>query len=149
MNNTGFKSLFFINRFVSLYFPVVRLMAVEDELRGGAIPDIRPRILTDQVCACVYVFYHPYLPKQSCPKPDFIIPTSHPEHWAEPGQGKRSRASCTSPVPIFPKFDSVTSEIAFHDFLDTPQGTMKTVQMAKGQEMNGSSFICSLWRNSR
>lgn len=38
-------------------------MAVEDELRGGAIPDIRPRILTDQVCACVYVFYHPYLPK--------------------------------------------------------------------------------------
>ncbi|CAF99358.1 unnamed protein product, partial [Tetraodon nigroviridis] len=59
---------------------ISRLMAVEDELRGGAIPDIRPRILTDQVCACVYVFYHPYLPKQSCPKPDFIIPTSHPEH---------------------------------------------------------------------
>uniref|UniRef100_A0A8C5EHH8 Ras/Rap GTPase-activating protein SynGAP-like n=1 Tax=Gouania willdenowi TaxID=441366 RepID=A0A8C5EHH8_GOUWI len=26
-----------------------RLMAVEDELRGGAIPDIKPRILTDQV----------------------------------------------------------------------------------------------------
>lgn len=25
-----------------------RLMAVEDELRGGAIPDIKPRILTDQ-----------------------------------------------------------------------------------------------------
>lgn len=63
MKNTGFISLFFINQYVSLYFPVVRLMAVEDELRGGAIPDIRPRILTDQVCACVYVFYHPYLPK--------------------------------------------------------------------------------------
>ncbi|XP_056876631.1 ras/Rap GTPase-activating protein SynGAP-like isoform X4 [Takifugu flavidus] len=27
---------------------ISRLMAVEDELRGGAIPDIRPRILTDQ-----------------------------------------------------------------------------------------------------
>lgn len=64
MKNTGFIGLFFFtNRYVSLYFPVVRLMAVEDELRGGAIPDIRPRILTDQVCACVYVFYHPYLPK--------------------------------------------------------------------------------------
>ncbi|XP_075995178.1 ras/Rap GTPase-activating protein SynGAP [Genypterus blacodes] len=33
-----------------------RLMAVEDELRGGAIPDIKPRILTDQVCACVFIF---------------------------------------------------------------------------------------------
>uniref|UniRef100_A0A3B4AL38 Synaptic Ras GTPase activating protein 1a n=1 Tax=Periophthalmus magnuspinnatus TaxID=409849 RepID=A0A3B4AL38_9GOBI len=33
-----------------------RLMAVEDELRVGAIPDIKPRILTDQVCACVYIF---------------------------------------------------------------------------------------------
>lgn len=63
MNNTGFISLFLTNRYVSLYFPVVRLMAVEDELRGGAIPDIRPRFLTDQVCACVYVFYHPYFPK--------------------------------------------------------------------------------------
>uniref|UniRef100_A0AAQ4RCW5 Synaptic Ras GTPase activating protein 1a n=1 Tax=Gasterosteus aculeatus aculeatus TaxID=481459 RepID=A0AAQ4RCW5_GASAC len=30
-----------------------RLMAVEDELRVGAIPDIKPRILTDQVCASV------------------------------------------------------------------------------------------------
>ncbi|XP_013864739.1 ras/Rap GTPase-activating protein SynGAP [Austrofundulus limnaeus] len=27
---------------------ISRLMAVEDELRGGAIPDIKPRILTDQ-----------------------------------------------------------------------------------------------------
>lgn len=63
-------------------------MAVEDELRGGAIPDIRPRFLTDQVCACVYVFYHPYLPKQSCPKTDSIILTSHPEHWAKPGKKK-------------------------------------------------------------
>uniref|UniRef100_A0A667XEP7 Synaptic Ras GTPase activating protein 1 n=1 Tax=Myripristis murdjan TaxID=586833 RepID=A0A667XEP7_9TELE len=37
-----------------------RLMAVEDELRGGAIPEIKPRILTDQVRACVHVFYHRY-----------------------------------------------------------------------------------------
>ncbi|KAK5883568.1 hypothetical protein CesoFtcFv8_019882 [Champsocephalus esox] len=36
-----------------------RLMAVEDELRVGAIPDIKPRILTDQVCACVYIFIIP------------------------------------------------------------------------------------------
>ncbi|MEQ2299012.1 hypothetical protein AMECASPLE_011212 [Ameca splendens] len=48
----------FVNRFVCFYFPVVRLMAVEDELRGGAIPDIKPRILTDQVCACVYTTSH-------------------------------------------------------------------------------------------
>lgn len=114
-------------------------MAVEDELRGGAIPDIRPRILTDQVCACVYVFYHPYLPKQSCPKTDSIILTSHPEHWAKPGKKKkRSRTSCTSPVAIFQKSDSITSEIAFHDLLDTPQGTMKTVVITVDiQEMNG------------
>ena len=39
-------------------------MAVEDELRGGAIPDIKPRILTDQVCACVYICYHLYSPNQ-------------------------------------------------------------------------------------
>lgn len=52
-------------------------MAVEDELRGGAIPDIKPRILTDQVCACVYIFYHPYLPNQSCPKTACITLTSH------------------------------------------------------------------------
>uniref|UniRef100_A0A671WQS6 Synaptic Ras GTPase activating protein 1 n=1 Tax=Sparus aurata TaxID=8175 RepID=A0A671WQS6_SPAAU len=31
-----------------------RLMAVEDELRGGAIPDIKPRILTDQSISQVY-----------------------------------------------------------------------------------------------
>lgn len=43
--------LFFDKRYVCFYFPVVRLMAVEDELRGGAIPDIKPRILTDQVSA--------------------------------------------------------------------------------------------------
>lgn len=48
----------FVNRSVCFYFPVVRLMAVEDELRGGAIPDIKPRILTDQVCACVYTTSH-------------------------------------------------------------------------------------------
>uniref|UniRef100_A0A8D3A0Y0 Ras/Rap GTPase-activating protein SynGAP-like n=1 Tax=Scophthalmus maximus TaxID=52904 RepID=A0A8D3A0Y0_SCOMX len=42
-----------------------RLMVVEDELRGGAIPDIKPRILTDQVCACVYIFYHLYSPNRS------------------------------------------------------------------------------------
>ncbi|KAJ0054921.1 hypothetical protein NL108_007093 [Boleophthalmus pectinirostris] len=35
---------------------ISRLMAVEDELRVGAIPDIKPRFLTDQVCACVYIF---------------------------------------------------------------------------------------------
>lgn len=48
----------FVNRFVCFYFPVVRLMAVEDELRGGAMPDIKPRILTDQVCACVFTSNH-------------------------------------------------------------------------------------------
>uniref|UniRef100_A0A8C5G816 Ras/Rap GTPase-activating protein SynGAP-like n=1 Tax=Gouania willdenowi TaxID=441366 RepID=A0A8C5G816_GOUWI len=31
-----------------------RLMAVEDELRGGAIPDIKPRILTDQTHSASY-----------------------------------------------------------------------------------------------
>lgn len=76
----------FVNRFVCFYFPVVRLMAVEDELRGGAIPDIKPRILTDQVCACVYIFYHLYLLNQSCPKTVCIIPTSHPKHLPKPVQ---------------------------------------------------------------
>ncbi|XP_008420328.1 ras/Rap GTPase-activating protein SynGAP-like isoform X1 [Poecilia reticulata] len=33
---------------------ISRLMAVEDELRGGAIPDIKPRILTDQSLSQVY-----------------------------------------------------------------------------------------------
>lgn len=61
----------FVNRYVCFYFPVVRLMAVEDELRGGAIPDIKPRILTDQVCACVYT-------TQSCPKSVCLIIASHP-----------------------------------------------------------------------
>ena len=36
---------------------IFRLMAVEDELRVGVVPDIKSRILTDQVCfaACVRV----------------------------------------------------------------------------------------------
>uniref|UniRef100_A0AAQ4QW25 Synaptic Ras GTPase activating protein 1a n=1 Tax=Gasterosteus aculeatus aculeatus TaxID=481459 RepID=A0AAQ4QW25_GASAC len=65
-----------------------RLMAVEDELRVGAIPDIKPRILTDQVCACVYIFYHPYLLNQSCPKTACIILTSHSTHSPKPVQEK-------------------------------------------------------------
>lgn len=74
-------NLILVNRYVCLYFPVARLMAVEDELRGGAIPDIKPRILTDQVCACVYIFfYHPYSLNQSCPPTVCIILASHPEH---------------------------------------------------------------------
>lgn len=56
-------NLILVNRYVCLYFPVARLMAVEDELRGGAIPDIKPRILTDQVCACVYIFLSSLLAK--------------------------------------------------------------------------------------
>uniref|UniRef100_A0A674N498 Synaptic Ras GTPase activating protein 1 n=1 Tax=Takifugu rubripes TaxID=31033 RepID=A0A674N498_TAKRU len=83
---------------------ISRLMAVEDELRGGAIPDIRPRILTDQVCACVYVFYHPYLLKQSCPKTDSIILTSHPEHLAKLG-GEKS-APGHHALHLLPSFKS-------------------------------------------
>lgn len=93
----------FVNRYVCFYFPVVRLMAVEDELRGGAIPDIKPRILTDQVCACVYIFYHPYSLNQSCPKALCIILTSHPEHLPKPVQGKSLQLSYISPTPIFAK----------------------------------------------
>lgn len=93
----------FVNRYVCFYFPVVRLMAVEDELRGGAIPDIKPRILTDQVCACVYIFYHPYSLNQSCPKMLCIILTSHPEHLPKPVQGKSLQLSYISPTPIFAK----------------------------------------------
>uniref|UniRef100_A0A3B4UEQ8 Synaptic Ras GTPase activating protein 1 n=1 Tax=Seriola dumerili TaxID=41447 RepID=A0A3B4UEQ8_SERDU len=71
---------------------ISRLMAVEDELRGGAIPDIKPRILTDQVCACVYIFYHPYSLNQSCPKTVCIILTSYPELLPKPVQGKKLAA---------------------------------------------------------
>lgn len=87
-------------------------MAVEDELRGGAIPDIKPRILTDQVCACVYIFYHPYLPNQSCLKTACISLTSH----LKSAQEESLRLSCTSPVPIFQNYTlmSLTSEITFH-----------------------------------
>lgn len=81
--NTGFIDYFLLTGlFVSIY-PVDRLMVVEDELRGGAIPDIKPRILTDQVCACVYIFYHLYSPNRSCRKTACIILTSHPEHFAK------------------------------------------------------------------
>lgn len=81
-------------------FPVVRLMAVEDELRGGAIPDIKPRILTDQVCACVYIFYHLYPPKQPCPKRVCIILTSYPEHHPKSVRRKRLQFPCTPTSPI-------------------------------------------------
>lgn len=112
----------FVNRYVCFYFPVVRLMAVEDELRGGAIPDIKPRILTDQVSACVYVFYHPYLLSQSCSKTVCIILTSYPKHLPKPEQGKSSLLSCASPTAIFQKHICVTSEITFHHLLHTPEG---------------------------
>uniref|UniRef100_A0AAQ4RVD2 Synaptic Ras GTPase activating protein 1a n=1 Tax=Gasterosteus aculeatus aculeatus TaxID=481459 RepID=A0AAQ4RVD2_GASAC len=80
-----------------------RLMAVEDELRVGAIPDIKPRILTDQVCACVYIFYHPYLLNQSCPKTACIILTSHSTHSPKPVQEKGFQLSYTSAIAILPK----------------------------------------------
>ena len=106
-------------------------MAVEDELRGGAIPDIKPRILTDQVCACVYVFYHPYLLNQSCPKTVCIILTSYPKLCQSQCRGKSLRLSCTSPITIFPKFVYVTSETTFHHLLHTPEGRVKTVVIIK------------------
>jgi len=73
-----------LHNIICVYSPVVRLMAVEDEMRVGAIPDIKPRILTDQVCACVYIFYHPYLLNRSCPKTACIILTSHSVHLPKP-----------------------------------------------------------------
>lgn len=79
-------------------------MAVEDELRVGAIPDIKPRILTDQVCACVYIFYHPYLLNQSCPKTACIILTSHSTHSPKPVQEKGFQLSYTSAIAILPKY---------------------------------------------
>lgn len=79
-------------------------MAVEDELRVGAIPDIKPRILTDQVCACVYIFYHPYLLNQSCPKTVCIILTSHLKLSAKVSAGEKYEAGMHfTCFPIFQK----------------------------------------------
>uniref|UniRef100_A0A3B4G690 Ras/Rap GTPase-activating protein SynGAP-like n=1 Tax=Pundamilia nyererei TaxID=303518 RepID=A0A3B4G690_9CICH len=82
-----------------------RLMAVEDELRGGAIPDIKPRILTDQVCACVYLFYHPYSLIQSCPKTLLLHSCITSRAFAaKPVQGKSLQLSYTPLIPIFQKY---------------------------------------------
>lgn len=92
-------------------------MAVEDELRGGAIPDIKPRILTDQVCACVYIFYHPYSLNQSCP------PRTLPHSCiTSEASAPRVRAakSCTPPVLISQEHHDV-DVTAFHHSLRTPQ----------------------------
>lgn len=80
-------------------------MAVEDELRGGAIPDIKPRILTDQVCACVYLFYHPYSLIQSCPKTLLLHSCiTSIAFAAKPVQGKSLQLSYTPLIPIFQKY---------------------------------------------
>lgn len=100
-------------------------MAVEDELRGGAIPDIKPRILTDQVCACVYLFYHPYSLIQSCPKTLCFILASYPEHLPQSQcRGKSLQLSYTPPIPILQNYIYVTSETTFYHILHTPEGGM-------------------------
>lgn len=78
-------------------------MAVEDELRGGAIPDIKPRILTDQVCACVYIFSHASSLKQSCP-PNTLPHSCITSTASPPQSGQQCHA-----LHLFPSFKSTTS----------------------------------------
>lgn len=90
-------------------------MAVEDELRGGAIPDIKPRILTDQVCAWVYIFYHPYLLKESCPKTVCITLTSYPEHSVK---WRRSNICSCHRLHLFPSLQNPLASYLIHFTID-------------------------------
>lgn len=98
-------NLILVNRYVCLYFPVARLMAVEDELRGGAIPDIKPRILTDQVCACVYIFLSSLLAKPVMSSNSLHHSCITSRAFAEK---VRAAKSCTPPVLIFQKYTSMS-----------------------------------------
>lgn len=110
-------NLILVNRYVCLYFPVARLMAVEDELRGGAIPDIKPRILTDQVCACVYIFLSSLLAK-----PVMSSNSLHHSCITSRASAKKSQGSKVMHSTCSHLSEAHVDVTTFHHSLHTPQG---------------------------